>query len=191
MKRHRVGSLDIRFKDSQKNSSSHSEDSLSEIIYVFAYNEIVFQDWLNVSYQVPRLIKVFLCHSAARTALRCSCPHLQTFVEFDCFRRLYCPDVLPPHSLFRSQQPRGLHGTIVCFKRRIWFTKLLFFNRQQKQWLYSFRFCAPNAGKLNMRQSYHISDSQGSGEPCPGAVLSSCCWFTSLLIFGSGKFVGS
>lgn len=44
MKRHRVGSVDIRFKDSQKNSSSHSEDSLSEIICVFAYNEIVFQD---------------------------------------------------------------------------------------------------------------------------------------------------
>lgn len=132
MKRHRVGSLDIPFKDSQKNSSSHSEDSLSEIICVFTYNEIVFQDWLNVSYQVPRLIKAFRCHSAARTALRCSCAHLQTFVEFDCFRRLYCPDVLPPHSLFRSQQPRGLHGTIVCFKRRIWFAKLLFFSTDSK-----------------------------------------------------------
>lgn len=171
MKRHRVGSLDIRFKDSQKNSSSHSEDGLSEIICVFAYNEIVFQDWLNVSYQVPRLIKVLCCHSAARTAFRCPCTPLQTFVEFDCFSVLYCPDVLPLHSLFRSKQPRRLRGTIVCFKKG--FDSLSsFFDRQQKQRLYSFRFCAPNAGKLNMRQSYHITDSQGSGEPCPGAVLS-------------------
>lgn len=50
-----------------------------------------------------------------------------------------------------------------------------FTGRQQKQQRGRFGFCAPNTGKLNMRQSYHISDSEDSGDPCPGAVLLLCC----------------